>query len=69
MADYYQIVKVEPIIKFDPVQGLIKGYRVYFTVCGKITDWVDVSEQEFLNNEYVRKVEELANKLRELYKC
>ena len=65
----YEIVRVEPILNYSPDRGVYKMYRIYFKVCGRINDWIDVTEEEFVNNTYIDKLKQLVEKYKELLKC
>ena len=60
MADY-KILEVIPATDIDAKGRFMKIYRVKFEFNG-IEDWVDVTEEEYLEGKHFQKIEEIVRK-------
>ena len=64
MEKEFEIISVEPYIDITPEGKFIKKYRIRLKILGKYEDWIEVTEEEFVNKLYLDKIKKLV----EVYK-
>jgi len=59
MEKEFEVISVEPFVDVTPEGKFVKKYRIRLKILGKFEDWVEVSEDEFVNQLYLDKIKKL----------